>query len=225
MWNMYGWTGAGCSSPAAEEAAQRTDDVFQIIQEETSQHEGVLSLIAADVNGSTKDFPTLVNLEHTEQWSDLGSMASRWGGIDNQMTCKAGLLAKETRIDRIFVNTLLLPAVRGFQVDVCDEYSTHQPLQLRLEAGALESNVDKHRKTASAAAYFEKRIAEDLAKHPEQNPNDVRQMVLGQLHSVMEHEVSIRTGKLAAASGRGDTTAMWRIISSEAEKAFADFST
>ena len=63
IWNLYGWTGGA----TCEEAAQRSDDLFQIIKEETAQHEDVLSVIAADVNATDTDLPTLLNLTQTDQ--------------------------------------------------------------------------------------------------------------------------------------------------------------
>lgn len=39
----------------------------------------------------------------------------------------------------------------------------------------------------------------------------------------MEYEFDIRKDRLEAAAARGDTTAIWRIISSTAEKTFSDF--
>ena len=80
------------------------------------------------------------------------------GGTDNQYTCKASRVAEESRIDYIFVNRPLYPAVRGFQVDYCDEYSCHQPLQLRLDAGDLSTDITKVRKTTSAANSFEAKL-------------------------------------------------------------------
>ena len=139
------------------------------------------------------------------------------------MTCKASKISKATRSDRIFVNNLLFPAVRGFQVDTCDEYPAHQPLQLRLEAGALSSNVDKHRKTTSASKLFEQRILEEHGKHSDQSVEQTRKQVLGQLHSAIDHEVAKRHDTLTQAAAKGDTTAIWRIISSAAEVAFSDF--
>ena len=219
IWNLYGWTGGA----TCEEAAQRSDDLFQIIKEETAQHEDVLSVIAADVNATDTDLPTLLNLTQTDQWIDVGAVASKWGGKDNEMTCKASKISKATRIDRIFVNNLLFPAVRGFQVDTCDEYPAHQPLQLRLEAGALSSNVDKHRKTTNASKLFEQRILEEHGKHSDQSVEQTRKQVLGQMHSAIDHEVAKRHDKLTQAAAKGDTTAIWRSISSASEVAFSDF--
>ena len=213
-WNLSGWTGAALD----EEAAQRTDDLAQIVQDETCQHPGVMALMAADVNADTEHIPTLDQLVREDQWTDVGAVASRWGGRDCQPTCKACLVANESRIDLIFVNNPLLPAVRGFQVDICDEFSAHQPLQLRLDAGALQSTVDRHYKTSSASAQFEKRMLEERAKNPEQSTEETRQRILGQLHSVMDYEMDIRYNKLKFAASKGDTTALWRIITSAAEK-------
>ena len=118
----------------------------QIMKDETECHRGVLSFCCADLNCGTTDLPTLNQMIEDGQWIDCGARASQWGGIDEQYTCKASKVAAESRIDFIFVNTPLYPAVRGFQVDYCDEYSAHQPLQLKLDAGALTLEMQKHRK-------------------------------------------------------------------------------
>ena len=81
-----------------------------------------------------------------ESWIDCGARASLWGGKDGQYTCQANKLAAQSRIDHIFVNARLFPAVRGFQVDHCDNFHCHQPLQLRLLVEAIRSKVSKARK-------------------------------------------------------------------------------
>ena len=85
MWNVYGWTGAD----GDEEVAQRSDDMMQIVHEETAQHPGVLALMVGDFNATSGTLPTLEHLEQTGQWIDVGAIASRWGGTDEQYTCKA----------------------------------------------------------------------------------------------------------------------------------------
>ena len=61
-WNMYGWTGAGTinlDTEKSNEAAQRTDDMCQIIHEETHAHPNVLSMICTDLNARAEDMPTM----------------------------------------------------------------------------------------------------------------------------------------------------------------------
>ena len=76
-----------------------------------------MSICCVDLTADTMDLPTLAGMIEDCVWIDCGAHASTWGGIDNECTCNASKVVAEPRADRIFKNTMLYPAVRGFQVD------------------------------------------------------------------------------------------------------------
>lgn len=225
-WNLYGWTGANSTTKETVkslEAAQRTDDCIQIIQEETAAYHGFLSMISADVNATIEDLPTLDQMISSKNWTDCGANSEWWGGTNHQYTCKANKISKESRIDLMLVNAPLLPAVRGFQIDYCDEFPAHQPLQLRLDTGVLTAEYQKARITTSAATLFEKAMEEEQVLKPDLTPHEVKQSLLGRLHGRMDMNIAYKRRNLQRASADGDTDALWKIISSIADMTFADF--
>ena len=187
-WNLYGWTGAGTTvvdTDKSNEAAQRTDDLVCIMQEETLAQGDVPALCCADVNATTADIPSLHKMIEDETWIDCGAKASLWGGINDQYTCQANKISAQSRIDHIFVNARLFPAVCGFQVDYCDNFHAHQPLQLRLLAGEIRAKVSKARKTLSASKLFEEMVEKEFAAKPEVGEETTRKNVLDRLHMRM----------------------------------------
>ena len=109
-------------------------------------------MIIGDVNASSRRIPKMVELIDEEGWTDCGKQAHMWGGISCQPTCRAGKHTRQSRIDYVLVNESMLPAMRVFQVDTADDFAKHQPMQVRIELGALKQESDRYRKTTSASA-------------------------------------------------------------------------
>ena len=130
--------------------------------------------------------PELIASLHSMNWLqvDDGQTAAKrprcgGGGVANQPTCKASEKAAPSRIDYIFVSEALLPAIRGFQVDTCDTYPTHQPLQLLLEVGAMAVRSDRFRKPKSFAQAFDRKVEEICSEATESvNECEVRKTKL-----------------------------------------------
>ena len=224
-WNMYGWTGGGTTvidTDKSNEAAQRTDDLVCIMKEETIAQGDVPAMCCVDLNATTADIPTMHTMIEEESWIDCGAKASIWGGINCQYTCQANKLSAQSRIDHIFVNARLFPAVKGFQVDYCDSFHTHQPLQLRLQAGEIRAKVTKARKTISASKLFEDMVDKEFANNPEVGEQTTRNNILSRLHSRMDIALGHKIHKLRQADRKGDTDAIWQTISSIADKSFSD---
>lgn len=144
---IYGCTGGNNDS----KALQKTDDLISIAEEECRAHPEARCIINGDFNADEGTIPTLSHMTETQGWTDCGAQADIWGGIPRQFTCRAGPNTKISRIDFVLVNEALFPAIRGFQVDCSCIYKTHQPMQLRLDAGSMTQESDRYRKTTSAS--------------------------------------------------------------------------
>ena len=72
---VYGWTGA---TRGSVEAA-RTDDILAIIRAQFLLLEPGPKLIAADLNGSTDAFPTLLGMLKDQGWHDVGMAGDKCG--------------------------------------------------------------------------------------------------------------------------------------------------
>ncbi len=86
---IYGWTGGHTD----REAAQRTDSLFEAIEEEVAMHPRCPTCICGDVNADVADIPTLEAMVSIGPWTDCGQQAHLWGGIPNQPACRASEVA------------------------------------------------------------------------------------------------------------------------------------
>ena len=155
-------------------------------------------------------------------WTDLGTKADIWGGINRQVTCRAGPNAKPTRIDFVLANEAIFPAIKGFQVDYCNMFKTHHVMPVRIEAENLKQDVTRYRKTTSASKIIEKRINETADNNPNKTPEDIRKFEMAGLHGKISQAFQTRHERLVAAERAGDTTKIWKMISSAAEEGFIE---
>ena len=149
--SIYGWT----DGEHDLEALQKTDDLVAIAEEECRRFPGAYCMISGDFNAHEDTIPSVRQMTTDYGWTDLGAKAEIWGGINRQHTCKAGPDAKASRIDFVLVNECLFPAIRGFQVDYCNMFKTHQPMQVRIDAGQLKEETMRYRKTSSASTMID----------------------------------------------------------------------
>ena len=99
---IYGWTGGRQST----QAAKRTDDIFiHIIHELSLRPEGPVAIMG-DLNATLQQLPHCKQLIDDGAWCDVGAVASRWGGIDNQPTCFGHNALEPTRNDYFIVNSM-----------------------------------------------------------------------------------------------------------------------
>ena len=75
----------------------------------------------------------------------------------------------------------------------------------------------------SASKLFNDMVEKEAASLPEVCQEITRKNVLARLHSYMDIALKSKTQKLQQASKRGDTNAIWQIISSIADKACCDY--
>ena len=142
---------SGIGAATAELLATKGHRIFLMARNTEAMHriakqhpDGTIECAAVDVR------------EQNDVKAAVDRMVGTWGGIDDQPTHKGTSRANDTRIDYIFVTAGLLQNVKGVQVDMSDEVTGHQTLQLRLDIGNLNRTRFKHRKTTDMNEAFEK---------------------------------------------------------------------
>ena len=93
----------------------------------------------------------------------------------------------------------------------------HQPIQLRITAGELKQESDRYRKTTSASKLIEAKIEQSHADNPTATIQENRTYEMNTLKALMDEAFNNRTLRLTKARDEGNTTTMWKIISSAVE--------
>ena len=151
---IYGWTGAKVGSINAS----RTDDLLAICLAQLSAMPDGPKLIAGDLNGTTACFPTLTIMTTEQGWTDVGLDPHICNGITAQNSCHANADAKESRIDYIFANQWIYPALEACQVDHCDIFPTHRPLQVAIRTTKLKHLTRRLQTPTNFAKLIETKI-------------------------------------------------------------------
>ncbi len=90
---VYGWTNA----EANDEAAARTDDLLTLIVQDLQLQEVGPKLIAGDFDGTLQSLVNFNDEIVNGRLVDIGAIASAYGGVDNDVTCKASPKANAPR--------------------------------------------------------------------------------------------------------------------------------
>ena len=129
---VYGWTGADTS----DEAAARTDDLLCLCHRDSLLQADGPKLFVGDFNGSIHTFPTFNSEIRNGQLHDIGAIASGFGDVDNDTTCKANSLAKATRRDYVVANKKAMDVIDTMVVDHDPCFSVHDVLKITFKAEA-----------------------------------------------------------------------------------------
>ena len=129
---IYGQSGGG------NEEREETEAIAEAIEEEIGEDSSMPIIIEGDFNREPKELETFRRLIEDKAWQDLGTIASWWGGVDNENTCQTRPEAKATRIDAILVNSVAIPMVKSFSVIKDDMIPTHRVLRTTLVRKTLQ---------------------------------------------------------------------------------------
>ena len=102
---VYGWTGADTDNSVAS----RTDNLLCIIHQDMLMQQPGPKLIVGDLNGTLAKFEAFNELVNTNQLVDIGAIASAYGGVNGDVTCKANSKATANRRDYVIANPWFAP--------------------------------------------------------------------------------------------------------------------
>lgn len=105
----------------------------------------------------------------------------------------------------------------------CDDYPTHQPVQIKIASAKVAVVCRKLRKTESAVEAVAKKVEEATATKTEAEKVQTRIQFNAQLHGMMDKHLAEREQRLNDAQAAKDTTTMWKLISASIEAAFIQF--
>ena len=125
---VYGWTG-GHNDPSA---AARTNDLVACFREESDHWPGLPQAMFGDFNATPSRLPDLQLMIDNLGWCDVGAVASRWGWIDCEVTCKANSATNFSSSDLIVTNQLFTLLIKGFSLS-WDSFPVHATLLLQLD--------------------------------------------------------------------------------------------
>ena len=154
--NVYGATGGHQDT----DAAQKTDYIMAAVQEEMEMKDmkGARIYLCGDINADVEDIPVMHDLVSNQGWQDLGERAAIWGRQPCEPTCKAPNAMQENRRDYILSNPEGFPKVLDYQVIRCDNFSVHQPIQMKLRVKDLKVEKDILYKPLDAKERFDEKI-------------------------------------------------------------------
>ena len=105
----------------------------------------------------------------------------------------------------MLANEFLLPSVVGFRVDMCEDFPTHKPLQLKIVTHCLEMSRRKLRKPESAAEAVASKIDDVTKELQGQERTQARAKEMDNVHSLMDEEVQSRAFRMQAAADERDS--------------------
>jgi ribonuclease HI len=94
-------------------------------------------MISGDFNASVNRLPTLQAILQEGHWTNLGEVASAYGGVNNDYTCQANCNASKTIRDYAILNQEALDLLHSFKVDHDSGLPVHGVLQLAFRSKGL----------------------------------------------------------------------------------------
>ena len=125
---VYGWTGGRQDATASA----RTNAIFEAILHELSLRPPCPVFFMGDFNTSLCKLPALHNLVQTGGWCDVGAVAERWGGTNEEPTCFGYNTSTPSRNDFFIANPASVHLIDSFQVVRTSDFSNHSILQIGL---------------------------------------------------------------------------------------------
>ena len=173
-------------------------------------------------------------------WTDIGMSEEKCGSKAGATTCHSNSKTKESRIDYIFTNQAMTPAVEEAEVDNTSGYPTHRPFAIKVNIKKISKQTKRLRKPTNFAELFEekvqRKVSEAKAKaEPEKdgdganqkgkdaNENEVRREMLQELRKLMDAAIGRRKAMLHLAAHNRNTVMQWDLITAAVEQANIEF--
>ena len=150
-------------------------------------------MVVGDLNGDLESLPMIQHLIKDKGWVDIGSQEQLCMGGTEEPTCNINAKCKESRIDFILVNDILLDAAEGYRVSKEDLFPTHRPVQVCLDLAKLSVEKRTLRQPMSAADAYEEKV-ERLVEEGKDGAqeNEIRRAEKQALHDAIDHQLEQR---------------------------------
>ena len=123
---VYGHTnGDGC-----QEAAARTCNICETCLRDAELQDSGPVLLVGDLNASIGNIPSVKNVIDEGTYTDIGAIASKFGRMECENTCRATPLCKATRKDYVIANQSALAIIKDFKVEHDTGLPTHSLLKV-----------------------------------------------------------------------------------------------
>ena len=180
-----------------------------------------------DFNASLHLLPHCQQLVLHEDWCDVGAVASRWGGVDNQPTCRGHNALAPTRNDYLLVNATALPLISSFLVLPTTDFDVHAILEVKFIPPARYTPLDVNLIPASAHdALVKKFIVDhphlDTALPMQSHQKEYKAFILG-LQQQLSAALDILLPDFVELLAGGDSDGAWLLWCRVIEDGFADF--
>ena len=96
-----------------------------------------------------------------EGWTDIGNDSKATQGNPDQHTCHANAGVEKSRIDFIFANEYIAPAIKSFEVINEGNFPTHRPIRVRIATAQLKTVTNQLRRPTNYATMFQEKVEED----------------------------------------------------------------
>ena len=162
IYAIYGAT----NGDGDELAAAQTDSILQHILADCDLQPKGPKLIVGDLNASLHSLPAIEAAIKDDLFTNVGSIASSYGGIDDEHTCKASPHAKATVRDYVITNPAALDLIQGFHIDHGSGLPVHSIITLTFKNKVQRDTFQAVRLPSALDKVVEKR---GIDKFGEQN--------------------------------------------------------
>ena len=216
---VYGWTGGETNT----KVAARTDDICSAILAEQLLYPGVPMCIAGDINCLPSSLPHLCQLLSPQfGWTDLGAIASVWGGTDHQGTCRAPNSDTYNRRDVMIVNAAFFGLIHSFYLEH-DLFDVHATLTIEFNTQS-DMGTKQNKMPKSMASQLEELFEGTLGEEVNQNSRDLKWTnFLNSFHSCVDKHMAQASARINEFCHDWNTNPAWCLWNSVLEEAFVDF--
>ena len=138
-----------------------------------------------------KKIPSVKHLMDELAWTDLGEVAHRWGGQDEEHTCQAHGDAKSSRRDYILANAEVIPFIKDFKTIRDDEIPVHDILQIQLSAEGTEHHIFENKCPLHFGVLLQEQIENRTEGMPQKEAAKAKEDILHRIHAIMDRNFQI----------------------------------
>ena len=189
--------------------------MFQEIRNDMDHRHGTAQLLVGDLNASINKHNVLQSMITKDGWTDLGAVASRWGGGKmNKTTCKANKKAKATRIDHVLASPEVLKHVTSFDAVFNPAIPTHARMDITLTTPTITEEVNVQNKPTPLCEELQSFIDKGAeCMDTEKEKLDYATIIMDTLKVNIDNFINAIKAKLNNMAKQWDTNAFWKHLS------------